>query len=64
MFVCGIYRLTDQIEMALFIVRYISTLTIFALGLKAPGITRNTDPDYHTLNDDPATQTRYYQGVS
>lgn len=54
--------LTDQIEMALFIVRYISTLTIFALGLKAPGITRNTDPDYHTLNDDPATQTRYYQG--
>lgn len=63
-YVCAIYRLTDQIEMALFILRYVSNLIIFALGLKAPGITGNTDPEYHTLNNGPALQSRYYQGVS
>ncbi|CAK9801941.1 ATP-binding cassette sub-family B member 6 [Anthophora plagiata] len=51
--------LTDQIEMALFILRYVSSLSIFALGLKAPGITGNTDPEYHTLNSGP--RLRYYQ---
>ncbi|RLU15388.1 hypothetical protein DMN91_012382 [Ooceraea biroi] len=30
--------LTDQIEMALFVLRYVSNLLIFALGLRAPGI--------------------------
>ncbi|KAK1124402.1 hypothetical protein K0M31_006762 [Melipona bicolor] len=54
--------LTDQIEMALFILRYVSNLSIFALGLKAPGITGNTDSEYHTLNNGPALQPRYYQG--
>lgn len=29
----------DRIEMALFVARYVSTLFIFVLGLKAPGIT-------------------------
>ncbi|KOC69417.1 ATP-binding cassette sub-family B member 6, mitochondrial [Habropoda laboriosa] len=51
--------LTDQIEMALFILRYVSNLSIFALGLKAPGITGNTDSEYHTLNSGP--RPRYYQ---
>lgn len=63
-YVCAIYRLTDQIEMALFILRYVSNLIIFALGLKAPGITGNTDSEYHTLNNDPTPRSRYYQGVS
>ena len=62
--VCAIYRLTDQIEMALFILRYVSNLSIFALGLKAPGITGNTDSEYHTLNNGPALRSRYYQNVS
>ncbi|XP_076680576.1 ABC transporter ATP-binding protein/permease Hmt-1 [Andrena cerasifolii] len=53
---------TDQIEMALFVLRYVSTLIIFALGLKAPGITWSTDPEYRTLNDGLATRSRYYQG--
>ncbi|XP_076292860.1 ABC transporter ATP-binding protein/permease Hmt-1 [Lasioglossum baleicum] len=54
--------LTDQIEMALFVLRYVSSLAIFALGLKAPGLTVNSDPDYHTLPDGPTTRPRYYQG--
>ena len=53
---------TDQIEMALFVLRYVSTLIIFALGLKAPGITWSTDPEYRTLNDGPTARSRYYQG--
>lgn len=32
------YRLTDKIEMALFVLRYVSCLGIFVLGLRAPGI--------------------------
>ncbi|PBC28742.1 ATP-binding cassette sub-family B member 6 [Apis cerana] len=56
--------LTDQIEMALFILRYVSNLIIFALGLKAPGITGNTNPEYHTLNNGPTLQSRYYQSRS
>lgn len=54
--------LTDQIEMALFILRYVSNLIIFALGLKAPGITGNADSEYHNLNNDSAPRSRYYQG--
>lgn len=56
------YSLTDQIEMALFVLRYVSNLSIFALGLRAPGIA--TDSDYHTLIDSSTTQSRYYQRVS
>ncbi|XP_076242345.1 ABC transporter ATP-binding protein/permease Hmt-1 [Calliopsis andreniformis] len=54
--------LTDQIEMALFVLRYVSNLIIFGLGLKAPGITGITDPEYCTLNDGPTARSRYYQG--
>ncbi|CAG9833368.1 unnamed protein product [Diabrotica balteata] len=35
--------LTDQLEMALFILRYIACLLIFFLGLKAPGIVNEVD---------------------
>ncbi|KAJ8980819.1 hypothetical protein NQ317_000552 [Molorchus minor] len=41
--------LTDQLEMGLFAMRYISCLMIFLLGLKAPGIMQNVD--YFSLND-------------
>ncbi|XP_018350877.1 PREDICTED: ATP-binding cassette sub-family B member 6, mitochondrial [Trachymyrmex septentrionalis] len=53
--------LTDQIEMALFILRYVSNLLIFALGLRAPGIASNFDSDYRVLNDDTVIRSRYYQ---
>ena len=42
-------RTGDQIEMALFVLRYLSCLLMFLLGLKAPGITQNIN--YFTLND-------------
>lgn len=35
----------DRIEMALFVTRYICTLFIFVLGLKAPGITSVVSED-------------------
>ncbi|XP_054008432.1 ATP-binding cassette sub-family B member 6 [Hylaeus anthracinus] len=58
--------LTDQIEMALFVLRYVSNLLIFALGLKAPGIFGIQgillNSEYHRLNDGSATRSRYYQG--
>ncbi|XP_043258660.1 ATP-binding cassette sub-family B member 6 [Colletes gigas] len=54
--------LTDQIEMVLFVLRYMSNLIIFALGLKAPGIPGNTDGEYHIFNDGSTTRSRYYQG--
>ncbi|KAK4877973.1 hypothetical protein RN001_010479 [Aquatica leii] len=41
--------INDEIEMALFILRYISSLIIFVLGLKAPGVLRSTD--YSQLNE-------------
>ncbi|CAH2003078.1 unnamed protein product [Acanthoscelides obtectus] len=41
--------LTDEIEMALFVLRYVTCLLIFFLGLKAPGIMQNID--YFSLND-------------
>lgn len=45
--------LSDQVEMAFFILRYISCLVIFLLGLKAPGIMQNSD--YFNLNDSTNT---------
>ncbi|CAG9818734.1 unnamed protein product [Phaedon cochleariae] len=42
-------NLTDQMEMALFVLRYVTCLLIFLLGLKAPGIMQNID--YFSLND-------------
>ena len=47
--------------MALFILRYVSNLLIFALGLRAPGIAINFDSDYRVLNDDTVIRSRYYQ---
>ncbi|VEN58269.1 unnamed protein product [Callosobruchus maculatus] len=43
------FHLSDQIEMALFVLRYVTCLLIFFLGLKAPGIMQNID--YFSLND-------------
>lgn len=42
--------LKDKIEMTLFVLRYISCLLIFILGLKAPGIFRHED--YYQNPDD------------
>lgn len=43
------FSLTDEIEMGLFVFRYLSTLCIFVLGLKAPGIMQSSE--YFSLND-------------
>lgn len=43
------FSLTDQVEMSLFVLRYITCLLIFLMGLKAPGIMQNID--YFSLND-------------
>ncbi|XP_057320450.1 ATP-binding cassette sub-family B member 6 [Microplitis mediator] len=51
---------SDQIEMSLFVLRYVSNLMIFALGLRAPGISGYSDSDYNTLNDTSAN-SRYYR---
>lgn len=42
----------DKVELSLFITRYICSLLIFVLGLKAPGIQQNLDDDYIHLNPD------------
>lgn len=49
------FSLTDQIEMGLFVLRYISCLMVFVLGLKAPGIMQNVD--YFNLNDSTRNYT-------
>lgn len=49
------FRLSDQLEMGLFVLRYISCLVIFILGLKAPGIMQNVD--YFSLNDSTRNYT-------
>lgn len=42
----------DEIEMALFVTRYVCTLIVFVLGLKAPGLAPNREDDYiHLMND-------------
>ncbi|XP_030748456.1 ATP-binding cassette sub-family B member 6, mitochondrial-like [Sitophilus oryzae] len=41
--------LSDKVEFSFFILRYISLLVLFILGLKAPGIVQNID--YFSLND-------------
>lgn len=50
--------------MALFVLRYVSNLLIFALGLRAPGIGGNFDSEYRALNDGSTMQSRYYHRVS
>lgn len=42
----------DEVEMSLFVTRYISCLLIFVLGLKAPGIAMNREDDYIHLEND------------
>uniref|UniRef100_A0A0C9QIE0 ATP-binding cassette sub-family B member 6 n=1 Tax=Fopius arisanus TaxID=64838 RepID=A0A0C9QIE0_9HYME len=51
---------SDQIEMALFVLRYVSNLMIFALGLRAPGIIGNSEIDYASLNNDMGPRSTYY----
>ncbi|XP_012278469.1 ATP-binding cassette sub-family B member 6, mitochondrial [Orussus abietinus] len=51
---------TDRVEMALFVLRYVSGLMIFALGLRAPGVIGSSDNEYHTFNDTAETRSRYY----
>lgn len=50
--------------MALFVLRYISNLMIFALGLRAPGIIGNTEPDYSSVNDEMHPGLNFYHDVS
>lgn len=47
--ICIFFSMTDQIEMSLFVLRYVTCLFIFLLGLKAPGIMQTID--YFSLND-------------
>ncbi|XP_067635780.1 ATP-binding cassette sub-family B member 6 [Eurosta solidaginis] len=47
----GLKNNKDQIEMGLFVTRFISSLLIFILGLKAPGIMR-----HYTPVDEPSTE--------
>lgn len=46
----------DRTEMALFVLRYVSCMLIFVLGLKAPGIISHVPEDVHNLlnNDNNA----------
>ncbi|XP_051175300.1 ATP-binding cassette sub-family B member 6 [Leptopilina boulardi] len=54
--------LTDQIEMSLFVLRYVSSLLIFAIGLRAPGIFGNVWLDYENLQNQQHSRSQYYQG--
>lgn len=50
-----IVTIKDKTEMALFVMRYISCLLIFVLGLKAPGIPSHLDEDYIHLESETNT---------
>lgn len=50
--------------MALFVLRYISSLFIFGLGLQAPGIVGNSPSNYHSFEDDTDSRARIFEGVS
>jgi len=50
--------------MSLFVLRYVSNLMIFALGLRAPGIAGSFESDYRVLNDGSTIQSRYYHRVN
>lgn len=43
--------LSNQVELILFGLRYVSCLFIFVLGLKAPGISRPTNNTYDHLSE-------------
>ncbi|XP_012267076.2 ATP-binding cassette sub-family B member 6 [Athalia rosae] len=53
--------LSDQVEMSLFVLRYTTSLLIFALGLKAPGISGNSVGEYRSINDDTSQRLRFRQ---
>lgn len=42
----------DKVEMSMFVTRYVCSLLIFVLGLKAPGIASNREDDYIHLEND------------
>lgn len=44
--------LRDKVEMLLFVTRYLCSLLIFVLGLKAPGIASNREDDYIHLENE------------
>lgn len=48
----NIVTIRDKTEITLFVMRYISCLLIFVLGLKAPGLTLQNDEDYMHLEND------------
>lgn len=50
--------LKDRVEMSLFVMRYISYLLIFVLGLKAPGILTHREDDYIHLQNDNNAENR------
>lgn len=45
----------DKIEMSLFVTRYVCSLLVFVLGLKAPGIASNLEDDYIHLENETNT---------
>ncbi|XP_026680764.1 ATP-binding cassette sub-family B member 6, mitochondrial-like [Diaphorina citri] len=45
--------LDDKIEMYIFVVYYVGSLTLFVLGLKAPGLTHTRN--YYNLNGDSSS---------
>jgi ATP-binding cassette subfamily B (MDR/TAP) protein 6 len=47
-----LHNLEDKIEMGFFITRYISTLLLFVLGMKAPGISRFIPEDQDQMIED------------
>lgn len=53
----NILTIRDKTEMSLFVMRYISCLLIFVLGLKAPGISPPYEEDYIHLENDTNTVT-------
>lgn len=50
--------LRDKVEMFLFVTRYASSLLLFVLGLKAPGIQPNRDDEYIHLNEERENENR------
>lgn len=45
----------EKVEMSMFVTRYLSSLLVFVLALKAPGIASNREDDYIHLENDTNT---------
>ncbi|KAJ8682804.1 hypothetical protein QAD02_018596 [Eretmocerus hayati] len=54
--------LSDRVEMTLFVLRYCSSLLIFVLGLRAPGIVGSSPSNYHSFEDGTDTRPRHFEG--